>query len=163
MNPCPCGNFQSKEKECSCSPIIISRYQRKISGPIVDRIDMWVEVSKVKHGELMEKASGENTEDVRKRIVKTREIQRKRFEEKKLKIKTNSEMNSKNVITCANLTDTARKILDMSANKIGLSARGYHRVVKLARTIADLDESDQILDKHILEALQYRPKSFSSF
>jgi magnesium chelatase family protein len=124
---------------------------------------MWVEVSKVKHGELMEKASGENTKDVRDRVVKAREIQRKRFEEKKLKMKTNSEMNSKIVIACANLCETARKILDMSANKIGISARGYHRVVKLARTIADLDSSDQILDKHILEALQYRPKSFSSF
>ena len=163
MNPCPCGNFQSQDKECICSPIVISKYQRKISGPIVDRIDMWVEVSKVKHGELMEKANGETTSDVRKRVVQARKIQSQRFEEKKLKIKTNSEMNSKSVIACANLCDSAKKILDMSANKIGLSARGYHRVVKLARTIADLAESERILDSHILEALQYRPKSFSSF
>lgn len=163
MNPCPCGNFQSRDKECICSPITISKYQRKISGPIVDRIDMWVEVSKVKHGELMEKATGETTKDVRSRVLTAREIQAKRFLEKKLKIKTNAEMNSKIVISCANLTDSARKILDISANKIGLSARGYHRVVKLGRTIADLDSADQILDKHILEALQYRPKSFSSF
>ncbi len=163
MNPCPCGNFQSRDKECICSPIVISKYQRKISGPIMDRIDMWVEVSKVKHGELMEKSTGENTEDVRRRVVKAREIQAKRFKEKKLKIKTNSEMNSRAVIACANLSTSAKKILDMSATKMGLSARGYHRIVKLARTIADLSASDEIKDEHILEALQYRPKSFSSF
>jgi magnesium chelatase family protein len=163
MNPCPCGNFQSREKECICSPIVISRYQRKISGPIVDRIDMWVEVSQVKHGELMEKANGETTEDVRRRVVKARALQKERFTNKGLKINTNSEMNSKNVIACANLSASAKKILDMSANKIGLSARGYHRVVKLGRTIADLAQSNEISDPHILEALQYRPKSFSSF
>lgn len=163
MNPCPCGNFQSKDKECVCSPIVISRYQRKISGPIVDRIDMWVEVSQVNHVELMEKAFGENTEDVRSRVVGARELQKKRFLQKGLKIKTNSEMNSKNVIACANLADSAKKILNLSATKMGLSARGYHRVVKLARTIADLAKSTEISDSHILEALQYRPKSFSSF
>jgi len=163
MNPCPCGNFQSRDKECICSPITISRYQRKISGPIVDRIDMWVEVSKVKHVELMEKSTGENTEDVRVRVVKARELQKKRFKDAGLKIKTNSEMNSKNVIACAKLLPSAKKILDTAAAKMGLSARGYHRMVKLGRTIADLSEAEEIYDTHILEALQYRPKAFSSF
>ena len=163
MNPCPCGNFQSREKECICSPIVISRYQRKISGPIVDRIDMWVEVSKVKHNELMEKATGETTEDMQKRVKAARERQRERFVKHGLKIKTNSEMNSKSVIECVNLSLDAKKILDMSATQMGLSARGYHRVVKLARTIADLAESENVEKEHVLEALQYRPKSFTSF
>ena len=163
MNPCSCGNFQSRDKECICSPISIARYQRKISGPIVDRIDMWVEVSKVKHSELMEKASGETTGEVRKRINVARKIQMERFKKHSLKISSNAEMNSKQVVALAELSLDAKKILDASATALGLSARGYHRVVKLARTIADLAESVDIKKEHLLEALQYRPKQQSQF
>ena len=163
MNPCPCGNFQSREKECICSPITISRYQRKISGPIVDRIDLWVEVNKVKHVELMEKSFGETTKDIRTRIIEARKMQAERFMKHGLKIKTNSEMNSKNLIELANISSEAKKILDMSAASIGLSARGYHRVVKIGRTIADLSKSENLTKEHILEALQYRPKQQSQF
>ena len=163
MNPCPCGNFQSREKECICSPITISRYQRKISGPIVDRIDLWVEVNKVKHVELMEKSFGETTKDIRTRIIEARKMQAERFMKHGLNITTNSEMNSKNLIELADMSSEAKKILDMSAASIGLSARGYHRVVKLGRTIADLSKSENITKEHILEALQYRPKQQTQF
>ena len=163
MNPCPCGNFQSSEKECICSPITISRYQRKISGPIMDRIDMWVEVSKVKHNELMNKASGETTADIKSRVKSARKKQAERFKKHNLKISTNSEMNSKNLIALANLSSEAKKILDASASSLGISARGYHRIVKLSRTIADLENSAEIKKEHILEALQYRPKQMSNF
>ena len=163
MNPCPCGNFQSREKECVCSPITIARYQRKISGPIVDRIDLWVEVNKVKHVELMEKSFGETTNDIRTRILEARKMQSERFMKHGLNVKTNSEMNSKNLIELANISSEAKKILDMSAASIGLSARGYHRVVKLGRTIADLSKSENITKEHILEALQYRPKQQAQF
>ncbi|MDD4803744.1 MAG: YifB family Mg chelatase-like AAA ATPase [Candidatus Pacebacteria bacterium] len=159
MNPCPCGNFGSKNKECICKPTDLLRYQRKISGPIVDRIDMWVEVSQINYDKLGEKEnSKKENPDIKNRIIKARDIQKKRFEDTKGKIKTNSEMGAKDINKLSNLEDKAKEILNSSAKKLNLSARAYHRVIKLARTIADLENSENINTDHILEALQYRPK-----
>ena len=159
MNPCPCGNFGSKNKECICKPTDLLRYQRKVSGPIIDRIDMWVEVSQINYDKLGEKESlKKESPEIKNRVIKAREIQKKRFEGLKGKIKTNSEMGAKDINKLSNLEDKAKEILNSSAKKLNLSARAYHRVIKLARTIADLENSQNIYTNHILEALQYRPK-----
>jgi len=162
MNPCPCGNFGIKGKECVCAPRDLLRYQRKISGPIIDRIDMWIEVSRIDHKDLMDpKRSGEESESVRNRIRAARAVQEKRFEKMKRPIKLNSEMNAKNLIEYVELAPKVKDILNQSALHLDLSARAYHRVVKLARTIADLEEKENVESSHILEALQYRPKKMS--
>lgn len=159
MNPCPCGNFGSKTKECICKPTDLLRYQRKISGPIIDRIDMWVEVSQINYEKLGEKNPEKSeTTDIKNRVIKAREIQKERFEKAKRKIKTNSEMEAKDMEKISELEESAKEILNTSAKKLDISARAYHRIIKLARTIADLDESKTIKTSHILEALQYRPK-----
>ncbi|MFQ5661836.1 MAG: YifB family Mg chelatase-like AAA ATPase [Candidatus Paceibacteria bacterium] len=158
MNPCPCGNFGST-KRCICTPTTLERYKRKISGPIIDRIDMWIEVSNISHEKLSEK-SGENRESEmkRKNILRAREIQKQRFDGVKRNIKTNSEMNSKDLTNLVELGEAARGTLNSAARAMDLSPRAYHRVIKLARTIADLDENENVEENHILEALQYRPK-----
>ena len=157
MNPCPCGNFGTK-KVCNCSPIMIDRYKKKLSGPIMDRIDLWVEVSDVAHDKLTQKGSGTESKKVKGRVVKARNKQKSRF--KKLDIKTNSEMGAKEITNIIRLTDEVKSILNESAKKLDLSARSYHKMIKLARTIADLENSPEITEEHILEALQYRPKIF---
>lgn len=159
MNPCPCGNFGSKNKECICKPTDLLRYQRKISGPIIDRIDMWVEVSQINYDKLGENSKTKKESfDIKNRVIKAREIQRDRFKVLKKKIKTNSEMEAKDINNLTFLEEKARETLNSSAKKLNLSARAYHRVIKLARTIADLDNSKFITINHILEAIQYRPK-----
>ncbi len=159
MNPCPCGNLGTKGKECVCSAIAIEKYKRKLSGPIMDRIDMWVEVSKVEYEKLTEgREFHEGTEKIKPRIEKAREKQANRF--KNLKIKTNAELSSKDLVKTIQLEERTKKLLNESAKKLDLSARSYHRVIKLAQTIADLDESEKILERHLLEALQYRPKKY---
>ena len=161
MNPCSCGNYGSKTKECICRPQDITRYQKKISGPIIDRIDMWVEVGQVDYEKLSEKTLSKETEKIKNRVKEARKIQERRFE--KFRKKTNSEMSSKDIMRVASVTDEAIKILKNSATQLGLSARAYHRVIKLARTIADLEKSSEVKNTHILEALQYRPKSHFSY
>jgi magnesium chelatase family protein len=159
MNPCPCGNFGSKTKECICKPTDLLRYQRKISGPIIDRIDMWVEVSKIDYEKLSDKESAsKESPAIKKRVISAREIQKKRFADISKEIKTNSEMGSKHISMIAQITESAKDILNTSAKKLDISARAYHRIIKLARTIADLEGSEEIQPVHILEALQYRPK-----
>jgi magnesium chelatase family protein len=159
MNPCPCGNFGSKTKECICKPTDLLRYQRKISGPIIDRIDMWVEVSQINYEKLSSDDSQEKeTPKIKEKIIKARKLQKERFEKAERKIKLNSEMSSKDIAKISKLEESAKEILNTSAKKLNISARAYHRIIKLARTIADLDESKIIKTEHILEALQYRPK-----
>lgn len=156
MNPCPCGNFRSENNRCTCSPQARQRYQRKISGPIMDRIDMWIEVAEVDHEKLAENATAESSEAVRNRVKTTRKQQAKRF--KKTDISTNSDMSANQIEEHITLSDKVKKLLTQSANKLDLSARAHHKTVKLARTIADLDQSDNIQEPHLLEALQYRGK-----
>lgn len=162
MNPCPCGNLGTKGKECVCAPINLVKYQRKISGPIIDRIDMWLEVSKVDHQKLSDnKSDGDTTKQIKSRVIKAREIQKKRFADSRRGIKTNSEMNIRDLSKIINLKKEVKDILNTSAEKLDLSARAYHRVIKLARTIADLADSQEVEINHILEALQYRPKKIT--
>lgn len=159
MNPCPCGNFGSKNKECICKPTDLLRYQRKISGPIIDRIDMWVEVSQINYEKLSEKDSEiKETPNIKNRVINARKIQKERFDKAGRKIKTNSEMSAKDIEKISKLEEKAKEILNASAKKLDISARAYHRIIKLARTIADLESSETIKTHHILEALQYRPK-----
>ena len=162
MNPCPCGNFGTKGKECVCAPINLVKYQRKISGPIIDRIDMWLEVSKVDHRKLSDnKSDGDSTKQIKNRVIATREIQKNRFADSKRGIKTNSEMNTRDLGKIINLKKEVKDILNASAEKLDLSARAYHRIIKLSRTIADLAGAKDIETNHILEALQYRPKKIA--
>ncbi len=159
MNPCPCGNRGSKIKPCICRPVDLDRYKRRLSGPIIDRIDIWVTVGNVDFDKLSnEKLSGEKTRVIRERVLRARKIQQKRFSKSKQKIKTNSEMSVKDLNIYALLTDDLKKILNSSAERLQLSARAYHRVIKIARTIADLENSKEIKEAHLLEALQYRPR-----
>ena len=159
MNPCPCGNKGNKQKQCICKPSDLDRYKRKISGPIMDRIDLWVTVGNIDFEKLSSKErEGETTEMIKERVLKAREIQKRRFKTASRKICSNSEMNVKELNIYAPLDDETKKILNQSAERLQLSARAYHRTIKLARTIADLAGSEDILTSHILEALQYRPK-----
>ena len=162
MNPCPCGNYGTR-KECICTPQQLIKYRRKISGPIVDRIDMWVEVGNVEYKTLAgEGRRGAESKVVREKIAQARERQAKRFAEAKLPHKTNSELTARDIDKHIKLENDLRELLNQSATKLGLSGRAYHRVIKLARTIADLDENNNIKQSHLLEALSYRPKQMQS-
>jgi magnesium chelatase family protein len=158
MNPCPCGNSGSKQKACICKPSDLDRYKRKLSGPIVDRIDLWVSVGNVDYKKLGGEGSGEKSEKIKERVMRAREIQKNRFKKFGKELTTNSEMNVKDLGMMVPLDGKVRDLLDDSAEHLGLSARAYHRVIKIARTIADLENSSEIEENHILEALQYRPK-----
>lgn len=158
MNPCPCGNAGSKQKTCICKPSDLDRYKRKLSGPIMDRIDLWVSVGNVDYKKLGEIGDGEKSENIKYRVTNAREVQKKRFEKFKRNITTNSEMNVKDLANMVKLDEKVRNLLDDSAERLALSARAYHRVIKIARTIADLENSPEVNSNHILEAIQYRPK-----
>lgn len=158
MNPCPCGNAGSKQKACICKPSDLDRYKRKLSGPIMDRIDLWVSVGNVDYKKLGEIGDGEKSENIKNRVTNAREVQKKRFEKFKRNITTNSEMNVKDLANMVKLNESVRNLLDDSAERLALSARAYHRVIKIARTIADLENSEEVNSNHILEAIQYRPK-----
>ena len=154
MNPCPCGNFGS-EKTCTCAPRELARYQQKISGPVMDRIDMWIEVPNIDYEKLSAgRKAGSETALIRNRVEKARTKQVERFSS----VKMNSEMNVADIDTYIRLSPSLKNTLNTYAKRLELSARGYHRVIKLTRTIADLENSDDIQEPHLLEALQYRQK-----
>ncbi len=158
MNPCPCGNLNSKTKPCICGQRDLLRYKRKISGPIVDRIDLWLEVPQIDHLKLSDESfKGESSAGIRKRVIKAREIQKERFAGKN--ILTNSEMGVRELKNFAPLGENAKQALLQAAKRLDLSARAYHRVTKISRTIADLEGEKDIRENHIYEALQYRPKN----
>ena len=160
MNPCPCGNFGFRGKPCICTPSALSRYRRKMSGPIMDRIDIWLEVDRVLPSDLSGDSEGDKSELFRKRVTQARAAQRDRFEKKGTKISRNSEMSARDIVTLVNLDPQSRRTLDMAAERLGFSPRVYHRMIKVARTIADLEGSEEITNSHILEAVEYRPKKF---
>ncbi|MEX0934059.1 MAG: YifB family Mg chelatase-like AAA ATPase [Candidatus Paceibacterota bacterium] len=162
FNPCPCGYYGDTLRACTCLPTQLIKYQRKISGPIIDRIDMWIEVSRIDNKELSQSVShkhllGEDmeTKTMRRRVAKAREEQSRRFSKKDFSL--NAEMRVRD-LKYVILRDETKQILDEAAKKLDLSARAYHRSLKLARTIADIEGCEQILPQHILEAMQYRPK-----
>ena len=154
MNPCPCGYYGSKEKECTCSETAISKYMGKISGPLLDRIDICIEVSQVKYSKLDSNEKIETSEEIKKRVDKARKIQLERY--KNNKILSNSELTPKLIDKYCKLDTNGKKILENAFNKLKLSARAYGRILKVARTIADLEASENIQVKHIAEAIQYR-------
>lgn len=159
MNPCPCGYFGSKTKECKCGISSLFRYQRKISGPISDRIDVWIDVGEVPHEKLDQKDSQSmSSEEMKKEVIGARVIQTGRFRKDGRNIFTNSEMNVRDIDIYAPLSLDIKTVLVQAARRLHLSARAYHRVIKIGRTIADLEASKDIQKNHILEALQYRPK-----
>jgi magnesium chelatase family protein len=155
MNPCPCGHYGTGN--CVCSATTMMRYRQKISGPIMDRIDMWFEVTRIPHEELSEKTKRTNaTTDARAAIGRARAHQRTRFAGTRTPY--NCAMNAKDIERFVPLQDDTKTILNTAAKKHSLSPRAYHRVIKLARTIADLADSRYVQTEHILEALSYRPK-----
>jgi magnesium chelatase family protein len=159
MNPCPCGNRGVRGKTCSCAAKDISRYERRLSGPIVDRIDMWIEVSKIDHDKLIKRTrTKDQSENARTDIARAREIQAKRFAKIGKDATLNSEMSSRDIGEAIEIDSEAELILNQASKTYDLSARGYHRVLRLARTIADLAGKERIAREHILEALQYRQK-----
>jgi magnesium chelatase family protein len=154
MNPCPCGFYGSKEKECTCSAQAIQRYMGKISGPLLDRIDIQVEVTPVKYEKLQNDEKIETSEEIKERVNKARTIQRKRYEE--LEIYSNSQLTPKLIEKYCKLDESGKKILKKAFDSLGLSARAHGRILKVARTIADLDGKENIEVSHIAEAIQYR-------
>lgn len=158
QNPCPCGFLGDPTHECRDSTSEILRYQKKISGPMLDRIDIHLDVPAVKVEKLTEQnvGTGPSSSEIRKRVQKARDLQTKRF--KKEKIISNSEMNNRLIKKYCELSEESLEILKLAVNKLNLSARSYNKILKVSRTIADLDISAQIKPNHIAEALQYRPK-----
>ena len=160
MNPCPCGNFGFRGKSCVCTPSALSRYRRKMSGPIMDRIDIWLEVDRVLPTDLHGDSEGDKSEIFRARVEQARAAQKERFNKKGKGISRNAEMSARDMVTFVNLDKESRKTLDLAAERLGFSPRVYHRMIKVARTIADLESSEEIKNTHILEAVEYRPKKF---
>jgi magnesium chelatase family protein len=154
MNPCPCGNFGSLYKPCICSPHDIARYRKRLSGPIIDRIDIWMTVEHVDYDKLGEHIKNESSFTIYERVKNARKIQLDRFT---IPGKLNAHMNPKD-IDSLNLSPAVKKLLSESSSLFKLSPRAYHRVIKLARTIADLDNAQDIQTDHVLEAFQYRPR-----
>jgi magnesium chelatase family protein len=155
MNPCPCGFLGDKEKQCTCTDIQVQRYRSKLSGPLLDRIDLIIEVPRLTTEELINtKSESEPSAVIRERVVKARKIQAKRFENEG--ILTNSEMTAKMIKKYCVLDENSQKILALAAQKYQLSGRKYNRVLKIARTISDLAGSENILTEHLTQALQYR-------
>jgi magnesium chelatase family protein len=155
MNPCPCGYYNHPEKDCSCAPGIVQRYLNKISGPLLDRIDIHVEVVPVPFRELSNLTSSEKSEVIRERVIKARRIQEERFKESK-GIYCNAQMTSKQLRSICTIDQTGHTLLKNAMEKLNLSARAYDRILKVARTIADLDSSEGIKPEHLAEAIQYR-------
>lgn len=154
MNPCPCGFYGSKEKECTCSPQAIQKYMGKISGPLLDRIDIQVEVTPVKYEKLQGTEKIETSAKIKERVNKARVIQQNRYKE--LEIHSNSQLTPNLIKKYCKLGEKEKQILKKAFETLGLSARAHDRILKVARTIADLDEKENIETSHITEAIQYR-------
>lgn len=157
FNPCPCGNFGSS-KPCICSPLEINRYHKKLSGPMLDRIDMWIEVGHVDFDTLAKSSREEDSDKAALHVRKARKRQGTRFK-KKQGVRLNSHMSVKDIDAHIRLSSGVEGVLKSAVSNLGLSPRSYHRVLKVARTIADLENAKEIQEAHVLEALQYRPKN----
>jgi len=155
MNPCPCGYYNHPEKECVCAPGVVQKYLNKISGPLLDRIDLHVEVTPVAFKELSGSGKTENSSLIRERVIKAREIQAERFKDNE-GMYSNSQMEANQVQEICVISDAARNLLGRAMQKLQLSARAYDRILKVSRTIADLSASPEIKTEHIAEAIQYR-------
>jgi magnesium chelatase family protein len=155
MNPCPCGYFGDARHQCTCTPGQVHRYRHKVSGPLMDRIDIHIEVPAVPYKELSNQYSGEHSEHIRERVLAARNIQLERFRNDK-KIYANGQMKTRHIKKHCTLVPDAQTLLDAAMQKLGLSARAYTRILKVSRSIADLESSEDIHAHHIAEAIQYR-------
>ncbi len=159
MNPCPCGYYGDSQKPCTCAHAMVTKYQKRISGPLLDRIDIHIEVPRVDYEKLSSNRTGESSETIRKRVQTARDIQSHRFSSNgSSDIVCNADMRVGEVRQFCRLDETGQDLMRSAMNQLNLSARGYHRILKLARTIADLAGSEEIQSTHLAEALQYRPK-----
>mgnify|MGYP001025375354 FL=1 len=156
MNPCPCGFYGDPFRQCTCSPSLVSRYQKRISGPFIDRVDIFVEVPHIDYEKLADDRLGEKSDKVQARVKTARLIQQRRFEGTRLTC--NAEMTPPEVREFCRAEESAQSLLKAAMKQLYLSARAFHRILKLARTIADLEDSDIIKAHHLAEAIQYRPR-----
>jgi magnesium chelatase family protein len=159
MNPCPCGYYGDSQKPCTCSHSTVTKYQKRISGPMLDRIDIHVEVPRVDYEKLSNDRLGETSAAIRARVETARQRQRERFSG--TQITCNADMRVAEVRKFCKLDETGESLIRAAMSQMNLSARAYHRSLKLARTIADLAGSEQIQTPHVAEALQYRPKGMA--
>lgn len=155
MNPCPCGYYNHPSKECVCAPGLVQKYLNRISGPLLDRIDIQLEVVPVPFKNLDAKESLENSEKIRERVIKARSIQEVRFSDQ-TGIYSNAQMNPGLISKFVRLDRSCRELLKNAMERLGLSARAYDRILKVSRTIADLDGSPEVLSHHLSEAIHYR-------
>jgi magnesium chelatase family protein len=155
MNPCPCGYYNHPDKECVCPPGAVQRYLNKVSGPLLDRIDLHVEVTPVSFDEMTANRKSESSEEIRERVIKARETQSARFTDNK-EVYNNAMMNSQMTKEICIINAAGKTLLKTAMEKLGLSARAYDRILKVSRTIADLAGSDDISIEHLAEAIQYR-------
>ncbi len=153
---CPCGFFGDPVRECRCAPSAVTRYQKRISGPLLDRIDIHLEVPRIDYEQLADRRPGEKSEAVRERVERAGAVQASRFAQ--VGILTNADMGPREVQLFARLDASGEQLMRTAVRQLALSARAYHRVLKLSRTIADLACSDQVRTEHVAEALQYRPR-----
>ncbi len=155
MNPCPCGYYNHPEKDCVCPPGSVQRYLNKVSGPLLDRIDLHVEVTPVSFDQMTSDRKSETSEAIRERVIKAREIQNERFKDK-VDVHCNAMMHPQMVKEVVHITEAGRNLLKTAMERLGLSARAYDRILKVSRTIADLAGSDSVKIEHLAEAIQYR-------
>ena len=159
VQPCPCGYYGDSQKACTCAHALVTKYQKRISGPMLDRIDIHIEVPRVDYEKLSGIRVGETSEAIRSRVQAARDIQNKRFAEgESSDVVCNADMRVGEIRKFCNLQDEGQSLMRMAMSQMNLSARAYHRILKLARTIADLAGSEEIQSAHLAEALQYRPK-----
>ena len=154
MNPCQCGYYGSTEKVCTCKPEQVKKYINRVSGPLLDRIDIHIEVNPIQYSQLEEKQKIETSQEIRNRVNQARKIQLDRYQE--YHIFSNSELTPQLIEKFCKLNNRCKQILETAFDKLGLSARAYNRILKVARTIADLENSQNIQEKHLAEAIQYR-------
>jgi magnesium chelatase family protein len=155
MNPCPCGHLTDPNQSCTCDPPLVQRYLTRVSGPLLDRIDLHIEVPAVKYRELASKDRGESSERIRVRVGGAREVQARRFAGR-IGLYANADMQSREIREFCTLDEKGENLLRLASTKLGLSARAYDRILKVARTIADLSRTESIRPEHISEAIQYR-------
>ena len=153
-NPQPCGFFNDPSRECTCTPPVIQRYVSKISGPLLDRIDIHIDMPAVKYRELREDASGETSDQIRARVVAARQRKLRRYQGEK--IYCNSQLSPRQIRKYCNISVECERLLESAMTRLGLSARAHDRILKVARTIADMDSAETISTTHISEAIQYR-------
>ena len=159
--PCPCGYYGDSQKPCTCAPAMVTKYQKRISGPLLDRIDIHIEVPRVDYEKLSSDRVGESSESIRQRVQSARNIQHTRFTNSNFPstdVLCNADMRVGEVRKFCSLQPEGQSLMRSAMSQLNLSARAYHRILKLSRTVADLAGSEEIQSTHLAEALQYRPK-----